>query len=98
MEASRRLGSGALLVDVREADEYAQARVPGSTHLPLSQFADRVDELPADREVVLLCAAGMRSAMAADYLARRGLTATNLEGGIQAWYQAGLPVEVEESA
>ena len=96
-EARRRLDGGAILVDVRELDEFARARVPGATHLPLSQFAERVGELPRDREIVLLCAAGMRSAMAADYLDRQGLRAANLEGGIQAWYQAGLPLEVEES-
>ena len=92
-EAQRRVQTGAALVDVREADEYAQARVPGAKLIPLSEFAARVGELPADREVVLMCAGGVRSARAAEFAAGQGLRVTNLEGGINAWNSAGLPVE-----
>lgn len=96
IEASRRVAGGALLVDVREADEFAQARAPGAVPLPLSEFVARREELPLEREVVLVCAAGVRSAQAAAYAARFGHRVTNLEGGLAAWHAAGLPVEFTE--
>ena len=92
-EAQRRVQSGAALIDVREADEYAQARVPGAVLIPLSEFASRYAELPNDREVVLMCAGGVRSARAAEFAAQQGFQVSNLEGGIQAWHSLGLPVE-----
>ena len=92
-EARRRVDAGALLVDVREADEFAQARVPGATLIPLSEFAARYAELPEGREIVLMCAAGVRSANAAAFVTRFGYRVSNLEGGIQAWHAAVLPVE-----
>lgn len=93
-EASRRVSAGALLVDVREADEFAQARIPGAKLVPLSAFAERILELPRDREVVLMCAMGVRSWNAAAFAAQRGYRVFNLAGGIQAWHQQGLPVEL----
>ena len=96
-EAQTRLQHGAVLVDVRERDEYEAARVAASTLIPLSEFAARVTELPMDKEVVLICAGGVRSARAAEYAASQGYTVTNLEGGINAWAAAGLPVETGAS-
>ena len=92
-EAQRRVQAGATLVDVRESDEFAQARVPGAVLIPLSEFAQRYSELP-QTEVVLMCAAGVRSAQAAQFADQHGYRVTNLEGGINAWHAAGLPVEV----
>jgi rhodanese-related sulfurtransferase len=92
-EAQRRLQAGATLIDVREVAEFEQARVPGAVLIPLSEFAQRYTELPQDNEVVLICAAGMRSAQAAQFAAQYGYRVTNLEGGINAWNAAGLPVE-----
>jgi rhodanese-related sulfurtransferase len=93
-EAQRRVQAGAALVDVREPDEFAHSRVPGAVLIPLSEFATRYAELPNDREVVLMCAGGVRSARAAEFAAGHGFTVTNLEGGINAWHAAGLPVEI----
>lgn len=92
-EAQTRLQHGAVLVDVRERDEFDAARAPGATLIPLSEFAARVTELPMGKEVVLICAGGVRSARAAEYAESQGYTVTNLEGGINAWAAAGLPVE-----
>jgi rhodanese-related sulfurtransferase len=92
-EAQRRVQAGAALIDVRESDEFAQARVPGAVLIPLSEFAQRYTELPNDTEVVLICAGGVRSAQAAQFAAQHGYHVTNLEGGINAWNAAGLPVE-----
>ena len=92
-EGQTRLQHGAVLVDVRERDEYDAARVASATLIPLSEFAARVAELPKDKEVVLICAGGVRSARAAEYAEAQGYTVTNLEGGMNAWAAAGLPVE-----
>ncbi|ORM11442.1 rhodanese-like domain-containing protein [Prescottella equi] len=87
------LATGAPLVDVREADEYAEARVPGAASIPLSEFVARVDEVPADGTVYVICAAGGRSAQAAQYLKARGVDAVNVVGGTMAWLQSGRAVE-----
>ena len=96
-EAQTRLQHGAVLVDVRERDEFDAARAPNAKLIPLSEFAARVTELPKDKEVVLICAGGVRSARAAEYAQAQGYTVTNLEGGINAWAAAGLPVETGAS-
>ncbi len=91
-EALKRLERGAVLVDVREPDEFAQGHVRNAILIPLSQWAERYQELPTDKEVLLICAGGVRSARAADYAARFGYTCTNVEGGLHAWFACGLPV------
>jgi rhodanese-related sulfurtransferase len=90
--AQARLQAGALLVDVREHDEFALAHVAGATLIPLSVFAERLAELPAAQEIILMCAAGVRSANAAQYASSQGYRVANLEGGINAWMAAGLPI------
>ena len=87
--------SGALLLDVREPDEYAQGHAPGSTLIPLGQLAQRLKEIAPfkDKRVVLICHSGKRSAKATALLETAGFTAaSNIEGGMLAWQQAGLPV------
>ncbi len=84
--------SNTLLVDVRENDEFAEIRIENSISVPLSEFAERYQELPLDRELVLVCAAGVRSDRAAQFLAAQGFQVANLEGGIKAWIEADLPV------
>ncbi len=85
----------AVIIDVREQDEVASAHVPGITHIPMSEVTGRMAEVPRDRLIVLMCHSGMRSERVAAYLeTQEGFTETaNLEGGIVAWQQAGLPVE-----
>ena len=92
-DASAQAEDDALIVDVREPDEFAQVRVAGSVLLPLSEFVARCNELPADRPLLMLCKSGARSASATQYLLRQGYPrVANVTGGIVAWYQAGLPV------
>lgn len=92
LELKARLESGApgpLLVDVREPWEYEICRIDGSVSVPLGELAARVEELPHDRELVLICHHGMRSLQACGYLARLGYTAlVNLDGGVDAWADA----------
>jgi rhodanese-related sulfurtransferase len=92
-QAQERLHQGAVLIDVRERDEFDAAHVPGATLIPLSEFAERYVEMPQDKKIVLICAGGVRSARAAEYAASHGYNVTNLEGGINAWAAAGLPVQ-----
>jgi len=97
-EAARRLeaveaGTGPLLVDVREPDEYAQFRAAGAVLMPLSVFQLRYVQLPADRPLLLICASGSRSMAAGSFLTQQGFgTVANVEGGSIAWLRAGLPV------
>jgi rhodanese-related sulfurtransferase len=83
----------ALLVDVRELDEFATVRVDGAALVPTSTFADRHGELPKDRPLLLICHSGSRSAAATGYLLRSGWSdVVNVAGGMVAWERAGLPV------
>jgi rhodanese-related sulfurtransferase len=85
---------GALLLDVREPWEYEQQRIPGALFIPMGEVIQRVEEIPADREVYVYCKVGGRSARVVDYLRRQGRErVANVAGGIDAWVQAGLPVE-----
>jgi hydroxyacylglutathione hydrolase len=82
-----------VLVDVREPGEFAELRAPGAFLLPMSAFAARVGELPADRPLLVICHLGGRSAAAAGFLIRAGRTdVSNVAGGMDAWEKAGLPV------
>ncbi|MFN3266664.1 MAG: rhodanese-like domain-containing protein [Deinococcales bacterium] len=92
-EAVNRLKTGAVLVDVREQNEWDTVHAVGATLIPLSEFATRYTEMPKDKEIILICAGGARSAQAAEFAANQGYKTTNLEGGTNAWIAAGLPVE-----
>lgn len=92
VEALHQLGDQITLIDVREPDELAEVRIPYAVSIPLSEFADRADEVPASGAYIL-CHAGGRSARAVTFLEELGKDATNVEGGISAWQQADLPFE-----
>ncbi len=94
-QAAALQSGGALLLDVREADEYAQGHAPGSTLIPLGQLAQRLKEIAPfkNKQVVLICRSGRRSQQATQMLEAAGFSAAaNIEGGMLAWQQAGLPV------
>ncbi|MCZ4509395.1 rhodanese-like domain-containing protein [Streptomyces phaeochromogenes] len=83
---------GALVVDVREADEYAAGHVPGARLMPLRTVPVRCGELPADQPVFVICASGNRSRTAADRMTSHGLDAYSVTGGTGAWTRGGRPV------
>ncbi len=88
------LTNGALLVDVREPNEYSEIHAQGALLLPLSELESRFSELPKDRPLLMICRSGARSARAGEYLLAQGYSdVTNLAGGTLAWAEAGLPVE-----
>ncbi|MEZ5316109.1 MAG: MBL fold metallo-hydrolase [Vicinamibacterales bacterium] len=94
------LAHGAVtLVDVRNQAEWDAGYIAGARHVTLGYLPGRVAEIPTDKPVVMQCAAGARSAIAASLLKARGVDRViNLEGGIGAWRAAGLPVETPEPA
>ena len=92
-EAQKRVQGGALLLDVREQNEYDEEHIPGAQLLPLSELMARFDELPKDQEIVAQCRSGKRSAQATDFLRAQGYDVTNMEGGILRWKAEGLPTE-----
>jgi rhodanese-related sulfurtransferase len=92
--ASEAIANGALLIDVREKSEYDDVRIPGSVLIPLGELPARLAEIPTDRDVYVHCRMGARSARAVDYLRTFDRpNAYNITGGIDAWQDAGLPVD-----
>ena len=94
-EAARRVDEGAVLLDVREPDEWSAGHAPDAVHVPLAALAASVDELDKDRPIVAVCRVGGRSERAASVLLQRGYDAVNLAGGMQAWQAAGMPIVTE---
>jgi phage shock protein E len=88
--------NGAVIVDVRNPDEWATTGIPpGAALIPLPEFEQRGPaELPKDQEIFVICNSGNRSRTASQILIEAGYTdVINIDGGIQEWLQAGLPTE-----
>ena len=85
-------GESVLILDVREPFEIALAPFPGATHIPMGDIPSRLTELDPDRETVVVCHHGVRSAQVAMYLAQMGFEhVLNLSGGIDAWSEDADP-------
>lgn len=90
---------GAVVVDVREPDEYHSGHVPGAHHIPLGELAARVGELAVHvgehgrARVHVICASGRRSLLGARWLISQGFDAVSVAGGTAAWAEAGWPIE-----
>jgi rhodanese-related sulfurtransferase len=85
-------GESVLILDVREPFEIALAPFPGATHIPMGDIPSRLTELDPDRETVVVCHHGVRSAQVAMYLAQMGFERVlNLAGGIDAWSEDADP-------
>jgi rhodanese-related sulfurtransferase len=83
----------AVVLDVRERDEFIRARIDGSLFIPMSQLGARLFEVPKDRPVLVICASGNRSATVTGHLLASGWTdVANVAGGISTWERMGLPV------
>ncbi|MDQ6648688.1 MAG: rhodanese-like domain-containing protein [Actinomycetota bacterium] len=85
----------AVLLDVREDDEWAAGHAPEALHVPLSELPGRVGELPRDRDVAVICRVGSRSAMAAAFLVQAGWPAVNVADGMFGWQAADRPMVSE---
>ena len=85
------------LLDVRDDDEWLAGHVDGAHHVPMMELLARLDEVPTDREVVVVCKVGARSAQVTAYLNANGWDqARNLHGGMLAWVGAGRPMVSED--
>lgn len=91
-EAADLISTGAVIVDVREPDEWSAGHAPEARLIPMAQVEDRVDEILTDGTAVIVCRSGGRSNAIAQMLSSRGINAVNLSGGMVAWEQARLPV------
>jgi len=80
------------VVDVREPYEWAAGHLRDATHIPLQQLPKRFEEIDPDQPVLMVCQIGQRSALATEFLRKRGYDAHNLEGGAEAWTGAGHPL------
>ncbi len=85
----------AVLVDVREADELAQARLEEAVHVPMSAFDPELIPVDTGKKVVFICTQGARSERVGQYVVAQGILteAYNMAGGLKAWVEAGLPLE-----
>lgn len=86
--------SQAFFLDVREHQDWGEAHIPGSLNIPLDELPGRLGELPQDREIVVVCLVGLRSAEAAQLLVEAGFrNLSSLSGGLRAWAAAGYPLQ-----
>ncbi len=93
-EVKRLIEENAIIVDVREAEEFTGGHVPGARNLPQADLLTRIDEIPRDRRVVVVCESGRRSQGAARFLTGQGYEGVaDLVGGTTAWRLAGEPLE-----
>ena len=86
----------AQIIDVRDADEFANGHLPNAKNIPLAKLAERVGEIEKfkDQAILVCCAAGMRSAKGCGEFAKLGFTKVNsLHGGVDAWVGAGYPIK-----
>jgi len=88
---------GVTLVDVRHPNEWAEGHIAGARHIPLGYLAERIDEIPRTKPIVLQCAGGTRSAIAASILRSQGVEQViNLSGGYGDWRKANLPTTTDK--
>lgn len=92
----------ALLLDVRENDEWAAGHAEGALHIPMSEFVGRLGELTErtgeTERVYVVCRVGGRSAQVTQYLRQHGVDAVNVDGGMLAWEAAGRPLTADSES
>ncbi|MFZ4816455.1 MAG: rhodanese-like domain-containing protein [Phototrophicaceae bacterium] len=82
------------LIDVRTRSEYAGGHIPGALNLPLDELQNRLQDIPRNRPIVVVCASGSRSRTGCDILATAGFDKPfNLEGGTSSWMMGMRPIE-----
>ena len=87
---------GAAVLDVRRASEFSQGHIPGAQNISHVRLRDRIEEVPPDDVVYVICRSGIRSARSVSLLRRSGVRAVNVVGGFEAWRAAGGSVELPE--
>ena len=93
-EAFAKYQNGAFVLDVRTQEEWDDFHAPNTTLIPLDQLASRVNELPRDKEIVVVCRSGHRSPQGRDLLIDAGFSqVTSMQGGLNEWRASGYPIE-----
>lgn len=93
-EAYQKYLAGTFVLDVRTQEEWDEYHAPNTTLIPLDELESRLNELPKDEEIVVICRSGNRSQQGRDILLKNGFAAaTSMEGGLKAWSAAGYPIE-----
>ena len=93
-EAYNKYQNGAFVLDVRTQEEWNEFHAPNTTLIPLDQLASRLNEVPRDKEIVVVCRSGNRSQQGRDILLNAGYTqVTSMQGGLNEWRASGYPVE-----
>jgi rhodanese-related sulfurtransferase len=87
-----------VVLDVREPEEWHAGHIDEALHVPIRQLPARIGEVPADRQVLVVCRVGARSASATAFLVSLGRNAVNLSGGMNAWAAAGRSMVAEGDA
>lgn len=91
------LPAGAYLLDVREPDEWSAGHAPDAVHLPMMEVPVRLEEIPRDGDVVVVCRSGGRSGQVVAYLQQQGYdNVVNLDGGMLDWAAGGRPMVSED--
>ena len=90
--------AGALLLDVREPDEWQAGHAPGAMHVPMREIPARVEDLSTDRRIVAICRSGARSRTVAEALVGAGFDVVNVGGGMRAWEAADLPIVTDDGS
>jgi rhodanese-related sulfurtransferase len=85
----------ATVLDVREPDEWQAGHIEGALHVPMGVVPNRLEELPDNARLVVVCRSGGRSARVTAFLRNQGLDAVNLDGGMSAWQASGRPMVSE---
>jgi rhodanese-related sulfurtransferase len=88
----------AQLIDVRTPEEVEAGRIEGALHIELEQLPAQAAEIERERPIVFYCRTGARSAMATGAFRAAGYEAYNLDGGLLAWVERGLPIEPEDGS
>ena len=91
-DAQLLLEGGAMLLDVRQDDEFALGHAPGAVHIALNELPDHLARLDTRRQIVCVCRSGGRSTRASEFLLEQGYNVVNLEGGMLAWAGEGQPL------
>jgi rhodanese-related sulfurtransferase len=93
-DAYQKYTQGVFLLDVRRQDEWDSYHVANTTLIPLDELPNRLNELPRDKEIVVICHSGNRSGQGLDILLKAGFTqVSSMEGGLIAWNAAGYPLD-----
>jgi len=91
-EAYKLYQEGTFVLDVRTQEEWNEFHAPNTTLIPLDELASRVNELPKDQPIVVVCRSGNRSQTGRNILLQAGFNATSMNGGLNAWRDSGHPV------